>query len=713
MKGGADRGKLAAGAVLLLLVASPNLLLFSVQLPPPVPSISTWTSAHTRYVKNPYYIVGIGTENGVLNFTKIRTGSNASVARNPETDKVGGLLTPELNANVGGGAYSPSNATVTVLSQTADYVAVGFSAAIGSRLKVTYNMTFFANAPDFVASINDTVAQAGTNIQDDIYGTFNSTWNTATAAPDPNGRVEVCSTLSCPVKPYNAFASAAVVFSRAFNSTGPVWYWAGNSTSPSKGEGVGYLLLSYSTSGPQKGSSHYFTAASGHEVGFNFYGSEPPSGDAPFAPDYGVAKNYAAFDIYINAVPYKAFEDWALSRWRATQAAHTVVSSLPYAAFAGGGLGTTSRPWSVVNPATIVTGCRAAIDCVFYVGGTNSSEGQSFPFRIGALKVNATATARLALDFAAPTVTTLSNDGTTAMEQVVYDSAGDRIRLAATVATKGNSDKVNVTGYFEVINAPTSMRQLYFAVTAYDNYYEGGAPSAYEKIQTANTTAPSLSWNYTRSGFGILLNPGNGFAGELSSPNSGQMFLFDRTKDATYPVGTRFDFAFTVYAYSPLSNGGKQYTKTIVATTYRSWAVFPGNATRVAFSEDSSRIFSYLARATEFASNGTIARMAFSRAFGGRMQFYYSGPVNGSCHLRFSNGTTVSAARPGLYDPSTKLFSIDVSSAKASWVGLYLGNSGTGLRPGGSENLALLAAGAAAIGLVVAVALVIQRRRRA
>jgi hypothetical protein len=157
-------------------------------------------------------------------------------------------------------------------------------------------------------------------------------------------------------------------------------------------------------------------------------------------------------------------------------------------------------------------------------------------------------------------------------------------------------------------------------------------------------------------GISILFPPSNSGISSANFPNNMEADL----NLNSIPAGGKATFNFAVTFYDPLSSFNTAYTSPMYVPTMKTFTQPFGNASQVGFTEDNSRIFSYLLNVTQFDSNRTIAAMQFIAPFSGDLEIYYGGGSAYSLEITFSNGTTVPAAP--FYNFQTKTFNFNVVS---------------------------------------------------
>ncbi|HEY4700143.1 MAG TPA: hypothetical protein VIH27_07265, partial [Nitrososphaerales archaeon] len=298
----------------------------------------------------------------------------------------------------------------------------------------------------------------------------------------------------------------------------------------------------------------------------------------------------------------------------------------------------------------------------------NSTIGQNHFLRFAQNKVNATNSVVLSTTQFSSTV--LTNTTSTHALTLSYSKLGDHLRVKMNVSTYRNTNKFNISGYYEVIDATTTIRQLYFQLGLNANYEEYGAGGAPNCVSLSNATRASVTWNWTASGFGIIIPSGSGIVGIDSNCSSGNLYLVNTPSSQSYTAGTRFNFKFYTVSYSPLTNWDNNFNKTMISRDYEYWTKFPGNSSEVGFKDYVSLP---LSNVTKFTTNSTIARSEMYRRYSGQYIMFYDHPVNSSVKWKFDNGTTV-GAQSG-YDSTTKLFTISLSGSSVATLFVQAGTS--------------------------------------
>jgi hypothetical protein len=624
-----------------------------------------------QYVKNCYYEVGVNRATGLIDYAAVTDGSNTSITSSSSSTH--GLLAEELDIGYGG-AFSFTSASVSfnspISSIPLSYVEEGISGDIVSTtngatiLQGTINMTFFANEPYFVASLSSNIEVLGMHSSHDFANWVNPTWNNEWVGPGNNGTTEVCTSIGCThyTEAENTFDTVPVIRS-LFQRNGPTWGWLGSST---YNEGVGFLLLGFNSTSPNEAAiTHYEIRQTDFEIeGTGVAPASTGTAVAPHAPEYSSSvpqKMYAAFLIYLNAGPYTAFLSFINGYWKNTLIGSYLGSSSSYAAFAE--IGRTPNAgdynWYITNLVTSVSAPQISHkDAMIYFTGRNSSLANNFPMK---MYLNVDGSISDDWNFGTPTATVLSNDGTNAKLQVVWNDPTNGLQLSMTFSTKSDSNKINVTGYVEATNSNGYVSSLALQANVFENFLDGTGPPS-----QSPSSINHLSWNYTNgaSSVGVsVLNNGGFTSAEFTNSMEADLYLASLT-----PSSPKAPFSFAVSFYDPLSDFSTSYTEPIYVPTLNIFTQPFGNASQVGFTEDNSRVFSYLQSVTQFNSNETIAAMQFIKPFSGDLEVYYAGSVS-SLRISFSNGTSEPAST--FYNSQTNAFNFNVVSiTSASLTGL-------------------------------------------
>jgi hypothetical protein len=638
----------------------------------PLSVISTST---TQYIKNCYYEIGVNTANGEITYAAITDGSNKSIVYQS------GLLAEELDIGKPyGGIGHFTSASVSFNSVTSNYVQEEISGEIVSSitgatiLSGTVSLTFFANEPYFIASLNSTIETHDYYTSHDVANYVSPSWDSTWIAPDNSGATVICTSIGCNypngqlayTRPESTFDTSAGDIKSSIQRNGPTWGWLGTSSSTSNAEGVGFVLLGLNSTSPDEAAiTHYELNQGRFEMEGDGVAPADPTSNyaAPHALGYSSnvpQKMYSAFLVYLNAVPWTTFYNFInglngsqAPLWKSAIVGSYLGSSSSYAAFAENvrSPNLNDDNWYITNLVTSVSAPIISLkDAMFYFTGRNGSLANAFPMK---MYLNLNGLTSIDSNFGTPTATVLSDDGTNAKLQVVWNDATDGLQLSVTFSTKSNTDKMNLTGYITVTrSAGLSIKSLSLQEDLFANYLDGtGFPSQY------SSSTSELSWNYTNVGIAVLLPSNNGFASLTSNQTRGYLNLVNTAH--TYSKGTSFPFSFAVSFYDPLSNFSPLYTRELYVPTLKIFTQPVGNASQVGFTEDNSRVFSYLLNATQFDSNRTIATMRFIKPFSGNLEVYYAGSVN-SLEVSFSNGTSERAS--AFYNSQTKVFNFDVGS---------------------------------------------------
>lgn len=629
--------------------------------------LSVFVVGQVQYIRDCYYEIGVNKATGLMSYAAITNGSNQSITSGA------GLLIEELDSCCGfGGVGYFTSGVVSIMANTQSIVELGISGetmdSSGSTILTgTINMTFFANEPYFIASLSSTIEQSGPHIAHDFANFVTHTWSNAWVGPGNNGTTEVCTSAGCThyTEPENTFDTNPDIRS-LIQRDGPTWGWLGTSASTSNAEGIGFLLLGLNSTSPTEAAiTHYEITQGEWEIeGTGIAPADPTSNSAaPHAIEYSAnvpQTMYGAFLVYLNAAPYTTFESFINGFWKSASIGSYLGSSSQYAAFAFAGgseqPNLNDNNWYITNLATSVSAPKISLqDAMIYFTGRNSSLANNFPMK---MYLNLNGSTALDWNFGNPTATLLSNDGTNAKLQVVWNDPTDGLQLGMTFSTRSNSDKMNVTGYLEVTGNSLKVQTLSLQEDLFANYLDGsGLPSQYA------SSTNKLSWNYTNVGISILLPPSSGFVQESASQSTGNLYLVDSSSQTTFSKST---FSFSVSFNDPLSSFSSAYTENIYVPTVKLFTQPLGNASQVGFTEDNSRLFSYLESATQFYSNQTIARIQLLKPFTGDLEVYYAGSVN-YLNVTFSNGTTEPAS--SFYNSQTKTFNFNVNSI--TWASLY------------------------------------------
>jgi hypothetical protein len=623
--------------------------------------LSSLVIGHTRYVKNCYYEIGVNTVNGEVSYAAITDGSNKSVAAQA------GLLAEELDDGIGGVGHFTS-AKVSINTKTLPgYVEEGISGETVSSttgaeiLSGTVNLTFFADEPYFVASLNSTIETVGPHNSHDVANYVSKNWNKAWVGPGNNGTLEVCITAGCThyAKPESTFDTSPDIRS-LLQRNGPTWGWLGNTSSTSKAEGIGFLVLGWNSTSPNEAAiTHYEVKQIDFEIEGTGIGPADPTSDkiAPHALQYSSnvpQKMYGAVLVYLNDSSYARFYNFIQGLWKSAVVGSFLGSSSSYAAFAE----TSVRPnlkddqWYITNLVTSVSAPQSSsTNGMIFFTGRNSSLANDFPMK---MYLNLNSSDSVDSNFKTYKTTLISNDGTNAKVLVVWNDTKNGLVMAMNFSTKSNSDIINVTGYVQVTGASLKAKSLSLQENLYANYLDGvGLP-------TTSSSDSKLSWNYTNVGIAMLLPTSSDFVKITSSPSSGYLYLVNSGSAKTYLKGSSFPFRFAVSLYDPLSNFSPQYTENIYVPTLKFFTQPLGNASQVGFPADNARVFSYLLSATQFYSNRTIAAIQFIKPFSADLEVYYGGSVNSSVYVKFSNGTTDAAS--SFYNSQSRTFNFDVAT---------------------------------------------------
>jgi hypothetical protein len=644
--------------------------------------LSSFTKGEFQYVKNCYYEIGINKEDGEVSYAAITDGSNKSISSQA------GLLAEELDIGYGGLGHFNSNIKVPAPTVSSTYVEESISGKIKNSGKVilagTINMTFFAGEPYFIASLNTTIKAVGTHNSHDIANYVSSSWLKAWAGPQNNGGTEVCTKKSCKgaidyTSPENTFDTTPDI-KTLIQQNGPTWGWLGNSSSTSKAEGIGFLLLGINSTSPDETAiTHAVIKGPSTEeptqVGdweLEGIGVDPSDASsrylAPHALEYsGVVPQaeYASILVYMNAVPYTTFYNFISGFWKADVVGSFLGSASSYAAFAevGRSPNLNDDAWYITNLATSVsapnfTKSPVLEDAMLYFTGRNSSLANDFPMKTY-LDVNGLTSKDW--NFGSPKATVLSPYGTPTQLQVVWKDPTNGLQLTMEFSTKPNSEMINVSGSLEVTGASgLTASTLALQEDLFANYIDGTGYATQYTTETNSTPPGYLTWNYTNMGIAVFLPSGNGFQSVSSNQKAGYLNLVNSSSSQTYPQGTTFPFSFAVSFFDPVSNFSPAYTQNIYVPTLKLFTQPLGNASEIGFTEDNSQVFSYLESATQFNSNQTIARIQFLKPLSGDLEVYYPGAVNSSVYVEFSNGTRETAL--SFYNSQTKTFNFNVAS---------------------------------------------------